>query len=196
MVVVVVAPMPYEWVDPYGPGVPGMVGPITPIPKEGPLEVQPLLDHARKRLEETGSAGEAVWGLGDPVSEILRVADERKAVRSSSARITTRRSAGSSGPTPPPTSSKRRIAMSSSRADRPVVAHRDLNGNGRLDPYEDPAQPLEARVADLLSQMTLEEKAGLMFHPPILMNGDGTLIEDDDDFFRGNTEDLVAAASA
>ena len=79
VIVVVVAPMPYEWVDPYGPGVPGMVGPITPIPKEGPLEVQPLLEHARKRLEETGSSGEAVWGLGDPVSEILRVADERKA---------------------------------------------------------------------------------------------------------------------
>ena len=79
MIVVVVAPMPYEWVDPYGPGVPGMVGPITPIPKEGPIEVQPLLDHARRRLDETGSSGEAVWGLGDPVSEILRVADERKA---------------------------------------------------------------------------------------------------------------------
>ena len=26
VVVVIVAPMPYEWVDPYGPGVPGMVG--------------------------------------------------------------------------------------------------------------------------------------------------------------------------
>ena len=80
--------------------------------------------------------------------------------------------------------------MSSSRADLPV--HRDLNGNGRLDPYEDPAQPLEARVADLLSQMTLEEKAGLMFHPPILMNADGTLLEGGDEFVRGNTEELVA----
>ncbi len=79
LVAVIVAPMPYEWVDPYGPGVPGMVGPITPIPKEGPPEIQPLLEHARKRLEETGSSGEVVWGLGDPVSEILRVADERKA---------------------------------------------------------------------------------------------------------------------
>jgi nucleotide-binding universal stress UspA family protein len=79
VVVVVVAAMPYEYVDPYGPGVPGMIGPMTPIPKQGPLEVQPLLDHARRRIEETGSSGEAVWGLGDPVSEILRVADERKA---------------------------------------------------------------------------------------------------------------------
>jgi beta-glucosidase len=43
-------------------------------------------------------------------------------------------------------------------------AYRDLNKNGRLDPYEDPRLPIEARVADLLAQMTLEEKAGLMFH--------------------------------
>ena len=78
-VVVVVAPMPYEWVDPYGPGVPGMVGPITPIPEEGPPEIQPLLEHARKRLAETSTAGDVVWGLGDPVSEILRVSEERHA---------------------------------------------------------------------------------------------------------------------
>ncbi len=71
------------------------------------------------------------------------------------------------------------------------VRFRDLNGNGRVDPYEDPARPVEERVEDLLAQMTLEEKAGLMFHPPILMNDDGTLIADATDFFRGNTEELV-----
>jgi len=49
------------------------------------------------------------------------------------------------------------------RADNDI-AFRDLNKNGRLDPYEDPRQPIEARVDDLLAQMTLEEKAGLMFH--------------------------------
>ena len=54
------------------------------------------------------------------------------------------------------------------------MTFRDLNGNGRLDVYEDPSRPLEERVEDLLAQMTLEEKAGLMFHPPILMNSDGT----------------------
>jgi nucleotide-binding universal stress UspA family protein len=78
-IVLVVAAMPYEYVDPYGPGVPGMAAPMTPIPEEGPVEVQPLLEHARQRLAETGCPGEAVWGLGDPVSEILRIADERKA---------------------------------------------------------------------------------------------------------------------
>jgi beta-glucosidase len=36
-------------------------------------------------------------------------------------------------------------------------AFRDLNRNGRLDPYEDLEAPEEARVEDLLGQMTLEE---------------------------------------
>jgi hypothetical protein len=41
---------------------------------------------------------------------------------------------------------------------------RDLNRNGTLDPYEDSSRPVEERVSDLLGQMTLSEKAGLMFH--------------------------------
>lgn len=41
---------------------------------------------------------------------------------------------------------------------------RDLNKNGILDPYEDWRLPADKRVADLLSKMTLEEKAGLMIH--------------------------------
>jgi beta-glucosidase len=36
----------------------------------------------------------------------------------------------------------------------------DFNKNGTKDVYEDPTQPVEKRVADLLSQMTLEEKIG------------------------------------
>lgn len=39
---------------------------------------------------------------------------------------------------------------------------KDLNGNGRLDVYEDWRQPVERRVDDLLAQMSLQEKAGLM----------------------------------
>ena len=34
----------------------------------------------------------------------------------------------------------------------------DLNKNGKKDIYEDPTQPVEKRIDDLLSQMTLEEK--------------------------------------
>lgn len=42
---------------------------------------------------------------------------------------------------------------------------RDLNRNGTLDPYEDWRRPVDERISDLLSQMTLEEKAGLLVHP-------------------------------
>lgn len=38
----------------------------------------------------------------------------------------------------------------------------DLNKNGKKDIYEDPTRPIEARVQDLLSQMTLEEKTNQM----------------------------------
>ena len=49
---------------------------------------------------------------------------------------------------------------------------RDLNKNGKLDVYEDSRQPIPLRVEDLLSQMTLEEKVGQMFHPPVLIKPD------------------------
>jgi beta-glucosidase len=39
---------------------------------------------------------------------------------------------------------------------------KDLNANGKLDVYEDWRKPVKDRVADLVKQMTLEEKAGLM----------------------------------
>lgn len=55
------------------------------------------------------------------------------------------------------------------------ITFRDLNKNGRLDPYEDPRRPIAERVEDLLAQMTLEEKAGLMFHTIAGVNPDGTL---------------------
>ena len=48
---------------------------------------------------------------------------------------------------------------------RTACAFRDLNGNGELDPYEDPRLPIEERVADLLARMTLEEKAGAALPP-------------------------------
>lgn len=41
---------------------------------------------------------------------------------------------------------------------------KDLNGNGELDVYEDWREDTEDRITDLLSQMTLEEKVGLLFH--------------------------------
>ena len=56
-------------------------------------------------------------------------------------------------------------------------AFRDLNKNGRLEIYEDPRQPIEARVEDLLSQMTLAEKAGTLFINGSVVNEDGSIDE-------------------
>src|SRR5512140_3639665 len=47
------------------------------------------------------------------------------------------------------------------------LSFKDLNRNGKLDPYEDWRLPVERRVADLVARMTMEEKAGLMFHASI-----------------------------
>ncbi|MFF2507758.1 glycoside hydrolase family 3 protein [Streptomyces sp. NPDC058067] len=49
----------------------------------------------------------------------------------------------------------------------------------RLDsrPYEDPSRPVAERVGDLLARMTLEEKAGLLFHTVIPMHPDGRPVE-------------------
>jgi beta-glucosidase len=55
---------------------------------------------------------------------------------------------------------------------------KDLNKNGRLDVYEDWRATVDARVADLVGQMTLEEKAGLMVGPTLPMGPDGTVNEE------------------
>ena len=49
--------------------------------------------------------------------------------------------------------------------------YRDLNGNGHIDLYEDHNISSSERAEDLLSKMTLEEKVGQMFHPPISLQG-------------------------
>jgi beta-glucosidase len=54
---------------------------------------------------------------------------------------------------------------------------RDLNKNGKLDVYEDSRQPVDARIKDLLSQMTIEEKAGMMFINGARINDDGSIRE-------------------
>ncbi|MFL5804840.1 MAG: glycoside hydrolase family 3 protein [Roseiflexaceae bacterium] len=68
---------------------------------------------------------------------------------------------------------------------------RDLNKNGVLDPYEDSRRPIDERIADLLGQMTLEEKAGMLFHPAIGMNKDGSLVEGATFFGPMSTSDLI-----
>lgn len=44
------------------------------------------------------------------------------------------------------------------------LSFKDLDGNGKLDPYEDWRLTAAERAADLVKRMTLEEKAGLMMH--------------------------------
>lgn len=53
------------------------------------------------------------------------------------------------------------LLMASSVAMAKGIYHKgwiDFNKNGKMDVFENPSAPLEARVKDLLSQMNLEEK--------------------------------------
>jgi beta-glucosidase-like glycosyl hydrolase len=73
------------------------------------------------------------------------------------------------------------------------VRFRDLNGNGRMDPYEDPRLDVEARVEDLLDRLSLEEKVGLMFHTVIEAGADGTVIESAGAISKSPTSVVVLA---
>ncbi|MFJ4621924.1 glycoside hydrolase family 3 protein [Streptomyces sp. NPDC088812] len=53
------------------------------------------------------------------------------------------------------------------------IRFRDLDRNGRLTPYEDWRLSDTERARDLLSRMTLEEKAGLLVHGNLPTSGDG-----------------------
>ncbi len=56
------------------------------------------------------------------------------------------------------------VCLASVGAGRPAAGFRDLNHNGRLDPYENPQLSDAARVDDLIGRMTIEEKAGTLLH--------------------------------
>lgn len=55
--------------------------------------------------------------------------------------------------------------------------YRDLNKNGALDIYEDSRAPIDNRIDDILQQMTVEEKAGMMFITMAGMEEDGSFQE-------------------
>ena len=44
-----------------------------------------------------------------------------------------------------------------------------------MDVYEDKSQPIEKRIDDILQQMTIEEKAGMMFINGARVNDDGSI---------------------
>ncbi|MGW4850386.1 glycoside hydrolase family 3 N-terminal domain-containing protein [Streptomyces sp. NPDC004288] len=49
-----------------------------------------------------------------------------------------------------------------------------------MHPYQDPSRPVDERVEDLLARMTLEEKAGQLFHTMLMMNADGSPVTETD----------------
>jgi beta-glucosidase len=53
---------------------------------------------------------------------------------------------------------------------------KDLNGNGKLDPYENWQLSDDERVKDLVSQMTLEERAGMLLIPEFPEFKEGKLV--------------------
>lgn len=54
---------------------------------------------------------------------------------------------------------------------------KDLNKNGKLDAYEDWRRAIDERVNDLVAQMTIEEKAGLMVGPQLSAGPNGSVSE-------------------
>lgn len=72
---------------------------------------------------------------------------------------------------------KAKVGPAAPRLVEDGFSYRDLNKNGELDTYEDRRQTIERRIDDLIAQMTLAEKAGLMFQPPITFDEQGQILE-------------------
>lgn len=82
---------------------------------------------------------------------------------------------------------------------------RDLNNNRKVDPYEDWRKSTDERVADLVSRMTLQEKAGLMLIQTLNSACDGAVPASGVDFINNekmhrfifrNVVDTAAACPA
>ncbi|SDL14031.1 glycoside hydrolase family 3 protein [Tessaracoccus oleiagri] len=71
------------------------------------------------------------------------------------------------------------------------VTFRDLNHNGRLDPFEDPRLSVAERVDDLLPRLSVEELVGLMFHTVIEAGDDGQLLDGPGRIAKSGSRDVV-----
>ncbi len=94
------------------------------------------------------------------------------------------------------------IALSAASADKffkvDGLYFKDMNGNGTLDVYEDWRQDVDARVADLVSQMTLDEKAGALLFACVAGQNGSTVTNFDADIagFGGGGSEASVKASA
>ena len=60
-----------------------------------------------------------------------------------------------------------------------------------VEPYQNPTNSVENRIEDLLARLTLEDKAGLMFHDIAMMGQGGQLMGPDNPFGRPATEAAI-----
>jgi hypothetical protein len=65
-----------------------------------------------------------------------------------------------------------------------------------VQPYQDPSNSVESRVEDLLARLSVQDKAGLMFHDIIAMGPGGQLISSDNPFGRPATEAAIRDMAA
>lgn len=93
-------------------------------------------------------------------------------------------------------------ALSAASADKFIqvddLYFKDLNGNGTLDAYEDWRQDVDTRVADLLSQMTPQEKAGSLLFACVAGQNGSTVTDFNAEIagFGGGGSDKSVEASA
>lgn len=73
----------------------------------------------------------------------------------------------------------------------PLVQVRSVQTNETMLPYQNASLCIDERVEDLLARMTLEEKAGQLFHTQLQQGPNGTLDPGNATAFRNSTENMV-----
>lgn len=75
------------------------------------------------------------------------------------------------------------------------IEFRDLNRNGRLDPFEDPRLTVDERVQDLVHKLDLDELVGLMFHTVIEVGQGGKLLAGPGHISKSGARETVISKS-